>query len=656
MPRSPWALPMHQAGGVGDGYVLMETIEELSQSLKEGLELNQHITHSMVSILSSFDQRLSPSFAPSPQMQTQNIANAQENIEKTLQITRLIVSHYDFCHQAENKLAKDPAKDFKNYISYIDKLQETMLFFKNNPWLKDSEGTLCSAENALKGAMEKLAIFFRHILTENSTILAPSQLLKMLSNISSESQKSQSHEMTQNVILRSHTISGNSSEEVCDAKMNNFTLPMLILPASCFYLHEVAKRMTSCGYDKECLDIYRDVRSAILEHMLEKLGIQRLHKGCINDTSADSADLMVSDWLKLMQASVQVLFAGEHTLCDKIFEGVDPYRSICLISVIERSMNTLLDFAETFLSRAHTPGNLFHFLNMYSIMHDLLPEVQSMLKGTQCAKLFHRYSNIFHMLNQTSLKIFWTLDQEVCKVEAAKTFSQDCHIHPVTNHAFAYVKALSSSQYVLEKLITIESPEYDHSQSALSTKMSQILTSLISKLEARSRFYKDHALAHVFLINNVHFLILSIQRCNIQHLLGEWLQKHQSMIQQHIRGYLHASWDKALNFLDVHEVMSENSQSMQTPLTWSVLKERLKMFNSTFDKVFQKQAHWGVHDAQMRKTLQKAVMESILPTYSFFFNKSSQALERHQHPKKYIKYSPVEVEKLIEQLFEDKTC
>ncbi|KAI5083911.1 hypothetical protein GOP47_0000080 [Adiantum capillus-veneris] len=399
----------------------------------------------------------------------------------------------------------------------VDKLQEVIDFFKDNCWLKDSAETLHNAENLQKKAVAKLEDVFRHTLTENSNIVDPSQLLKLLSQISESSAE------IQKIVSISCANLEAKPEEECDTKTKIITLPNLISPASFFYLHEVAKRMIFSGYTEECLRVYREVRSSILEHMLQKVGIQNLQKDGTQKDSLDSADVRVSEWPKHLQLSILLLFAGEQKLCDRIFDHLDPHRSRCFVSVVETSMCALLNFAEAVTASKRHSEFFFRILDMYNAMDVILPEVKNMFQEKESVKLYQRYDSTLHMLAQTSLQTFHTLEQTV------------------------------------------------------------------------------------------------------------------------------------LQILNVHELMNESRQMVGTGLSRSLLKERLKLFNRTVDELYRKQMQWTVHDPQLRKALQKAVVESVVPTYGLFLKRFSEGLDRRKNDQKYIKYNVEELVHLLKELFEGKT-
>ncbi|MCO5577788.1 hypothetical protein L7F22_031621 [Adiantum nelumboides] len=278
-----------------------------------------------------------------------------------------------------------------------------------------------------------------------------------------------------------------------------------------------------------------------------------------------------------------------------------------------------------------------------------------MFQGTEGGKLYQSYNSTLLTLAQTSRETFCTLEQTVCKDDLIKTNVQDGMVHPLTSNVVNLVKLLSEYQNVLEKLLYAESRECD-CMDMLSRKSAQIFTALLSTLETKSRLHKDSALAQIFLMNNAQYIISSVQRCKAQYLLGaEWLQRHQSIVQLHATGYLHAAWDKVLRFLNVHRLMDDRHDMVGTRLSRSLLKERLKKFNQIVDELCQKQKQWTVQDPQLKTALQKAVVESVVPTYRLFLKQFSEGADRSKNIHKYVRYTVEELGHQLQELFEGKS-
>ena len=104
----------------------------------------------------------------------------------------------------------------------------------------------------------------------------------------------------------------------------------------------------------------------------------------------------------------------------------------------------------------------------------------------------------------------------------------------------------------------------------------QIMQALQSNLDGKSKHYRDPALTHLFLMNNIHYIVRSVRRyalyvpfselvylCKLvtylmiclfrseaKDLLGDdWVQRHRRVVQQHANQYKRNAWSKVIKYL-----------------------------------------------------------------------------------------------------------
>ncbi|KAG5129495.1 hypothetical protein JHK84_035892 [Glycine max] len=145
----------------------MDALRQRAVFVKESLHKSQTITDNMVSILGSFDHRLSAletAMRPT-QIKTHSIRSAHDNIDKTLKAAEGILSQFDQTRMAEAKILRGPHEDLESYLEAIDQLRANVRFFSSNKSFKSSEGIINHANNLLAKAMTKLEEEFKHLLT-----------------------------------------------------------------------------------------------------------------------------------------------------------------------------------------------------------------------------------------------------------------------------------------------------------------------------------------------------------------------------------------------------------------------------------------------------------------------------------------------------------
>lgn len=89
---------------------------------------------------------------------------------------------------------------------------------------------------------------------------------------------------------------------------------------------------------------------------------------------------------------------------------------------------------------------------------------------------------------------------------------------------------------------------------ALSTGLARLLMQLLDNLEAKSRAYKNEAIAALFMMNNVHYVQWSVENSAALGLLGvDWLERHKDMVEDWGARYHDITWMPIINMLKVGE-------------------------------------------------------------------------------------------------------
>ncbi|KAG7948950.1 hypothetical protein I3843_13G035500 [Carya illinoinensis] len=86
---------------MGVAVVGMDSLSERAAMMRESLQKSQTITDKVVSILGSFDHRLSAletAMRPT-QIRTHSIRKAHENIDKTLKVAEVLLAQFDLSRQ-----------------------------------------------------------------------------------------------------------------------------------------------------------------------------------------------------------------------------------------------------------------------------------------------------------------------------------------------------------------------------------------------------------------------------------------------------------------------------------------------------------------------------------------------------------------------------
>ncbi|XP_022568413.2 exocyst complex component EXO70A1-like [Brassica napus] len=254
--------------------------------------------------------------------------------------------------------------------------------------------------------------------------------------------------------------------------------------------------------------------------------------------------------------------------------------------------------------------------------------------------------------------------EEAVEKDATKTAVLDGTVHPLTSYVINYVKFLFDYQATLKQLFS-EFGNGDDSNSQLASVTMRIMQAFQNNLEGKSKQYKDQALTHLFLMNNIHYMVRSVRRSEAKDLLGDdWVQRHRRVVQQHANLYKRTAWTKVR---PIYITQTSSAQGLTSSGGGSVeggnssgvsrglLKERFNMFNMQFDELHQRQSQWTVPDTELRESLRLAVAEVLLPAYRSFLKRFGPLVESGKNSQRYIKYTAEDLERLLGELFEGKS-
>ncbi|XP_047157650.1 exocyst complex component EXO70A1-like [Vigna umbellata] len=639
----------------------VDVLSEKAAMMRESLQKSQTIADNVVTILGSFDHRLSAletAMRPT-QIRTHSIRKAHENIDRTLKAAEVILAHFDQYRQAEAKILKGPHEDLENYLQAIENLRSNIQFFGSKKGFKSTDGIVVHANNLLAKAISKLEDEFRQLLLSYSKPVEPERLFDCLPNSMRPSSGSPHHEggPSGKIPSNHHSESHNNN---ADAVV--YTPPALIPPRFLPLLHDLAQQMVEAGHQQQLLKIYRDARSNVLEESLQKLGVEKLNKDDVQKLQWEILEAKIGNWIHFMRIAVKLLFAGERKVCDQIFEGFDSLSEQCFAEVTKNSVSMLLSFGEAIAKSKRSPEKLFVLLDMYEIMQELHSEIETLFKGEACFGIREAATSLTKRLAQTAQETFGDFEEAVEK-DATKTAVTDGTVHPLTSYVINYVKFLFDYQSTLKQLF--QEFEGGNDSSQLASVTVRIMQALQTNLDGKSKQYKDLGLTHLFLMNNIHYIVRSVRRSEAKDLLGDdWVQRHRRIVQQHANQYKRNAWAKILQCLSIQGLTSSGGGSgtaggdgatgSSSGASRAIVKDRFKAFNVMFEELHQKQSQWTVPDTELRESLRLAVAEVLLPAYRSFVKRFGPLVESGKNPQKYIKYTAEDLDRMLGEFFEGK--
>lgn len=633
----------------------MESLAQRAALLRESLQRSQSATDAVVSILGSFDSRLSAlDAAMRPiQVRTHAVRTAHENIDRTLRSADVILTQFDRTREAEREIQKGPHENLQGFLDAVDWLRSIEHFFSSNRSYRSSDGVLSRVNALLSKALLEMEGEFQNQLSQRSKPMEPDRLFDCLPSTLRPSSESQP-EGGKNPSAGTHSEHHQNSEAAV------YSPPALIEPKFVPLLAKLAQQLVQAGCQQQCSEIYSEGRASALESSLKNLGVEKLSKDEVQKMPWEILESEIGNWIHFMRIAVKLLFAGERQLCDQVFECSQSLRDKCFAAITKNSLATLLSFGEAIAMSKRSPEKLFVLLDMYEIMCELQTEIDTIFVGESCSQMRESALSLTKCLAQTAQKTFSDFEEAVEK-DATKNIHTDGTVHPLTSYVINYVKFLFDYQSTLKQLFQ-EFKREDGTGSELAAVTMSIMQAVQNNLDAKAKQYKDPALMHIFLMNNIHYIVKSVRRSEAKDLLGDdWIQRHRRIVQQNANQYRRIAWSKVLQCLSGQGLTSSGGSGQvgsdggnSSGASRAAVKERFRSFNMLFEEIYQKQCGWSVPDTELRESLRLAVAEILLPAYRSFLKRFGPLIENSKAPGKYVKHTPEQLELLLGNLFEGK--
>lgn len=186
------------------------------------------------------------------------------------------------------------------------------------------------------------------------------------------------------------------------------------------------------------------------------------------------------------------------------------------------------------------------------------------------------------------------------------------------------------------------SNDFSGGVSAMTLHLQSLTSILEANLHEKSKLYRDASLQHFFLMNNIHYMAQKVKNSELRVIFGDkWIRKHNWKFQQHAMDYERATWSTILSFL------KDESNSSNSSISRTLLKERLRSFYVAFEEVYRMQTAWLIPDVQLREDLRISTSLKVIQAYRTFVGR-----QMYHIGEKHIRYSADEMQDYLLDLFE----
>ncbi|KAK1407180.1 hypothetical protein QVD17_38793 [Tagetes erecta] len=632
-----------------------------AQQIVKSLNINTQQTEDMLSILSSFDHCLS------------NISNlidttgggSGDKLNDQFEEAESIILQRD-CDTS----SPENVSEYLAAVDLIIQLTEDLNIQSQRN--DDNYDFLDRAENALQVAMMKLEDDFRHALIHNTVPLDADRLYGSVRSVSCSfpSNDGEFGETGENEPIDDERDRfGNDDNEGSSslhhergASLGGDFCVDLIRFEAIDDLKDIADRMIRSGYEKECCQVYTAVRRDVLDECLMILDVERMSIEEVQRIEWKILDEKLKKWILAIKVVVRVLLFGEKSLCESIFNESELIQEVCFVETTKSCVMQLLNFGEAVAISQRSSEKLFRILDMYEVLRDVSQDLDALYVCESGELVCSEVKGVCSSLGMAAVGTFVEFENAVKGESSRAVLNGD--IHPITRYVMNYLKLLADYSDTLNTLLPKDdqhdlcSSQSDHRDgdglgvatvSPLATRVQELIASLQSNIDEKSRLYEDSAMRYIFLMNNSLYIVQKVKESELRGLLGDqWIRKHRGKIRQWHTSYLRAAWGKALMCLKDEGIGGSSSGASKV-----ILKERFKNFNACFEDIYRVQTLWKVADEQLKEELRISISEKVLPAYRAFVGRFGSRLEG-MHGGRYIKYYPDDLEHYLSDLFEGK--
>ncbi|KAL0441335.1 UNVERIFIED_CONTAM: Exocyst complex component EXO70A1 [Sesamum radiatum] len=445
-----------------------------------------------------------------------------------------------------------------------------------------------------------------------------------------------------------HQESNSSTTSSCYKSTSSIREVDLIPSDAVYDLRCIAERMIAAGYLRECIQVYASVRKSAVDASLKKLNVEKLSIG----------DIQRLEW---------------ETLETKSGAGYAPLRYAFACSSQAKGgcasrYSKLFNFAEAISISRRSPEKLFKILDLHDALSDLLPDIETVFESKSSESIRVQSVEILSRLAEAARGILSEFENAVLR-EPSKVPVPGGTLHPLTRYVMNYISLISDYKQTLIELIVskpstgpryssdpsvpdMDFSEFEGQASTLALHLIWIIVILQFNLDGKSKHYKDASLAHLFMMNNVHYIVQKIKGSpELREMIGDdYLRKLTGKFRLAATNYQRATWVRVLYCL--RDEGLHVSGSFSSGVSKSALRERFKAFNAMFEEVHRTQATWLVPDTQLREELRISISEKLIPAYRSFLGRFRSHIESGRHPENYIKYSVEDLENAVLDFFE----
>uniref|UniRef100_A0A4W4F9S1 Exocyst complex component 7 n=2 Tax=Electrophorus electricus TaxID=8005 RepID=A0A4W4F9S1_ELEEL len=617
--------------------------------------------------------------------QTENLQRLQENVDKTLFCLDHVISYYHVAKDTDKIIREGPSGRLDEYLACIAKIQKAVEYFQdNNP---DSP-ELNTVKVRFEKGKEQLEAEFRALLTRYSKPVPPILILDAIGGDEElEGEVTLEHlpeAVLQDLICIStwlveygrnqdfmnvyFQIRSNQLDRSIKGLKEHFrkNSASSVLPYSPA-VQTKRKDTPTKKAPKRPVYIPGTIRKA--QNLLKQYSQHGLDgKKASNLTPLegkdDNMDVEIDSYIHCISSFVK-LAQSEYTLLTEIIP--EHHQKKTFDSLIQEALDNLMldgDNIVTSARKAIMRHDYSAVLTIFPILRHLKqtkPDFDSTLQGT-AASTKNKLPGLITSMETTGAKALEEFADSI-KNDPDKEYNmpKDGTVHELTSNAILFLQQLLDFQETAGAMLASQetsssasSYSSEFSRRLLSTYICKVLGNLQLNLLSKSKVYEDQALSAIFLHNNYNYILKSLEKFELIQLVAVTQKKAESsyreLIEQQIQTY-QRSWLKVTDHLTERNMPAFQPGTKLKDKERQLIKDKFKGFNDGLEELCKIQKVWAIPDKEQRDTIRHAQKRLVSEAYRAFLQRYAN-IAFTKNPEKYHKYTPEQVEEMIEKLFD----
>ncbi|XP_066521503.1 exocyst complex component 7 isoform X2 [Hoplias malabaricus] len=415
---------------------------------------------------------------------------------------------------------------------------------------------------------------------------------------------------------------------------------------------------------------------------LEPRGVKHLTEALSDKHGAstgkdDVLDVEIDSYIHCISAFVK-LAQSEYALLTEIIP--EHHQKKTFDSLIQEALDNLMLDGDTIVTaarRAIMRHDYSAVLTIFPILRHLKqtkPDFDTTLQGT-AASTKNKLPTLITSMETTGAKALEEFADSI-KNDPDKEYNmpKDGTVHELTSNAILFLQQLLDFQETAGAMLASQvlgdtynipldpretsssasSYSSEFSRRLLSTYICKVLGNLQLNLLSKSKVYEDQALSAIFLHNNYNYILKSLEKSELIQLVAVTQKKAESsyreLIEQQILIY-QRSWVKVTDHLTDRNMPAFQPGAKLKDKERQVIKDKFKGFNDGLEELCKIQKVWAIPDKEQRDAIRQAQKRLVSEQYRAFLQRCAN-IAFTKNPEKYHKYSPEQVEDMIEKLFD----